>query len=99
MTDGRNDLSFALLADGTSDRALLRILTWCLRQLDSNVRLPTPHFERRGSEDIEQSVCRLLESYRPHCSSCTVMPKGSSGQNAGERSPCSNSWCLSFRCG
>jgi len=66
MTDGRNDLSFALLADGTSDRALLRILTWCLRQLDPNVRLLTPHFERRGSEDIEQSVCRLLESYRPH---------------------------------
>jgi hypothetical protein len=66
MTTQRDDFLFALLADGSSDRVLIPIISWCIRQLDPGVVLLPPHFKHRGSDEITQSVDELIATYRPH---------------------------------
>jgi hypothetical protein len=57
-------LSLALLADGTSDRALLPVLTWAMRSLSPAVRFFEPEFEvRRG--DLAQELKRVAEKLHP----------------------------------
>jgi hypothetical protein len=66
MTAPRNDFLFALLADGSSDRVLLPIISWCIRQLDPNAVLLPPHFRHRGSDEITHAVDELIATYRPN---------------------------------
>jgi hypothetical protein len=66
MIGRRNDLLIALLADGPSDRVLLRIISWCIRELDPCVTLAPPHFRYRGGEDIGSAVQELVRTYHPH---------------------------------
>jgi hypothetical protein len=65
MMARRKDFLFALLADGTSDRVLIPVIRWCIRQLDPDVVLLPPHFKHRGSDDIREAVDRLIATYRP----------------------------------
>lgn len=57
---------FALLGDGASDRVLIPIIRWAIRQLDPNVVLAPPLFKQRGSDDIRQAVGHFTEAYRPN---------------------------------
>ncbi len=57
-------LSLALLADGASDRALLPILLWALRELAPGTRFFEPEFEvRRGK--LMAEVERISRELRP----------------------------------
>jgi hypothetical protein len=59
-------LSYALLADGTSDRALLPIIRWSLRQIWKKGTFAPPIFEPRQHVSIEDKIQEILEQYRPH---------------------------------
>lgn len=59
-------LRIALLADGRSDRALLPILTWLLRQQAPGIELAEPGFrDRKPSARFEDEVSATVKLFRP----------------------------------
>lgn len=59
-------LRVALLADGRSDRALLPILTWVLRQQAPGIELAEPGFRNRNpSARFEDEISATVKLYRP----------------------------------
>jgi len=58
-------LSYALLADGSSDRALLPIILWTLRKLWPEGEFVAPAFLPRKAKPIEEKVKEINERYRP----------------------------------
>ena len=59
-------LSYTLLADGTSDRALLPIIRWSLRKIWRDGTFASPIFEPRQHAPIEKKTAEILEKYKPH---------------------------------
>jgi len=59
-------LLIALVADGNSDRVLLPIIRWAIRELDSNVVFADAHFRHRSSEPVSVAIDRVTKEYRPH---------------------------------
>jgi len=59
-------LRFALLADGSSDRALLPILQWVLLAAAPHLELATPGFHARGSHDLAAAMRVTMAEHRPH---------------------------------
>lgn len=66
MTLPQKHFLFALLGDGTSDRVLIPIIRWAIRQIDPNVVLAPPFFRHRGSDRISVAVELLINAYRPN---------------------------------
>ena len=58
-------LHTALPADGTSDKALIPILRWTLRDLRPDGEFALPQFISRKSGELEQSTENVLRDYRP----------------------------------
>ena len=58
-------LSYALLADGTSDRALLPIILWTLQDLWPDGEIAAPDFFARHHKPIAERVNEICESYHP----------------------------------
>lgn len=59
-------LSYALLADGTSDKALLPIIGWSLRQVWRDGTFAPPVFEPRHHAPIEEKIAEIVDQYKPH---------------------------------
>ena len=59
-------LSYALIADGTSDRALLPIIAWSLRQNWRDGAFAPPIFKPRQHASIEDGIAEIIEKYRPN---------------------------------
>lgn len=66
MTLTQKHFLFALLGDGTSDRVLIPIIRWAIRQIDPSAVLAPPFFRHRGSERIHSAVEHLIHAYRPN---------------------------------
>ena len=60
------EFRFALLADGSSDRALLYVLEWTLRQGFSGLSWLQPGFGYRSKSGLESDVQRLARTFEPH---------------------------------
>jgi hypothetical protein len=58
-------LTYLLVADGTSDRALLPIVRWSLRRLLPNSALSLAAFVPRASKPVGEVVEQARASYRP----------------------------------
>lgn len=58
-------LSYALLADGTSDRALLPIILWTLQDLWPEGEFVAPDFLPRNAKPIEEKILDINTRYRP----------------------------------
>jgi len=58
-------LSYVLLADGNSDRCLLEILRWALRDTWSSGEFAAPKFFPRKHRKIPQVVDEIAKQYRP----------------------------------
>jgi len=58
-------LRLALLADGSSDHALLRVIEWTLRAQHSNLPISEPGFEVRHG-DLGEAVRDVIRVHRPH---------------------------------
>ncbi|MBN1461089.1 MAG: hypothetical protein JXA57_16300 [Armatimonadetes bacterium] len=58
-------LSYALLADGTSDRALLPIILWTLQEVWPDGEFAAPVFFARQHRPIAERVNEICESYHP----------------------------------
>ena len=60
-------LRIALLADGSSDSALLAVISWTLSQLSQGVLLAAPGFRARVlRNDIEAEMRETTALFRPH---------------------------------
>jgi len=74
-------LRSTLVADGPSDRALLHVIQWVLRQrpLRPYVAFELQYFDPRPLDDppadLRSKITRRWSSSRATCSSCTVTPK------------------------
>lgn len=60
-----DSLYYALLADGTGDRALLPIIEWSLRRLCKEGSFAPPSFVPRQHASIEERLDEIVERYRP----------------------------------
>lgn len=59
-------LKYALLADGTSDRALLPIINWVLRRGRSDLEIAEPGFRARApSAEMREEMCATLDEFGP----------------------------------
>jgi hypothetical protein len=58
-------LTYALVADGPTDRALLPIIAWSLRTLRPQGLFASPLFFPRGSRPIAEMVKDVRAAYRP----------------------------------
>jgi hypothetical protein len=58
-------LAYALVADGTSDRALLPVVRWALRRAVPGGAFATPVLVVHRSRPVVESVARAREDYRP----------------------------------
>lgn len=58
-------LRFALLADGSSDRALLPILQWVLLAAAPHLELATPGFRARGHNALREEMLATVAEHRP----------------------------------
>lgn len=58
-------VDYALIGDGTSDRALLPILSWSLRRLAPQIDFALQAFVHRGSCAIDATVDAVRSKYNP----------------------------------
>lgn len=58
-------LRFALLADGSSDRALLPILQWVLLAAAPHLELANAGFRARGHNPLHQEMLATVAEHRP----------------------------------
>ena len=59
-------LRFALLADGSSDGALLPVITWMINQTSPDLELPDPGFRARvARKDIGHEMRETIALFRP----------------------------------
>ena len=58
------DLRIALLADGSSDRALLRIIESSLRSMEPDLAIGQPSFEKRDG-GLEAAMRAVIRDHRP----------------------------------
>ncbi len=59
-------ISYALLADGSSDRAMLSVIRWTLQRLDSELLQATPGFELRlPKEPLAEAIARCSQRHGP----------------------------------
>lgn len=75
-------LRIALLADGSSDRALLPILQWVLLDAAPTLELATPGFCARGSHDLAAAMRATVQEHRPHL---LFVHRDAEGQDPGQR--------------
>jgi len=61
----KEPLSYALLADGTSDRALLPIILWTLQDLWPDGEFAAPDFFARKHKSVGALVDTICQSYHP----------------------------------
>jgi hypothetical protein len=62
----RSSVRIALLADGRSDRALLPILLWLVRQHAPAAALPEPAFRNRNvGKPLAEEIAASIDLYRP----------------------------------
>ena len=59
-------LYYALLADGESDRALLHIILWTLRDLWPDGEFARPDFFSRKALPIDERLREICEQYQPN---------------------------------
>jgi hypothetical protein len=57
--------SFALVGDGTSDRALIPVLEWSLRRLRPRIRYREFGFVGRGGQNLTDTMHEAGHRYRP----------------------------------
>ena len=64
---GTNDkpISYVLLADGTSDRALLPIIAWTLRLLRKEGAFASPIFVPRNHAPVASKIEEIIRDYGP----------------------------------
>lgn len=62
----KTPLQYALLADGSSDKALLPIIRWTLRDLWPSGEFAQPDFFPRKHQAIEERLLEIFEHYRPN---------------------------------
>jgi hypothetical protein len=60
-----NVLTYALVADGSSDRALLPILLWSLRRCLPSGTFGPPTFHPRRSRPVAEALTEVLTNYAP----------------------------------
>jgi len=58
-------IEYALLADGTSDRALLPLIRWALRRARPEGSFAFQGFEARGGRDLAGAIQTAIHNYRP----------------------------------
>lgn len=58
-------IDYVLIGDGTSDRALLPILLWALRQLSPASSFALQAFVARRSTDVSSAIESAIHKYRP----------------------------------
>ncbi len=56
---------YVLIADGSSDRSLVPIVSWAIRQVQAKASLAPPKFIVRGGQSIDETLRDAISSYRP----------------------------------